>query len=105
MIRRVPLAAKVDTGDLASIRALTDTILAAKQDLTVVTTDLVRIAGADGIYYLYLYPTDRGEGLHAHYFLVSGRTLYTVVLQADSKASFDTHVDVFDEVVASLRFA
>lgn len=58
-----------------------------------------------GLYYLYTFTdeTTRKDAVHAHYFLVRGQKMYTLVFQALPTEDFTKLAPVFDKVAESFR--
>ena len=98
-ISEFTLAAPVDTHNVADMRAVTDAILSAPSaHLTVLESQVVRIGRLSGVYYLYYFPSGRQRGVHAHYFLFSGKQMFTLVFQALPATDFQQLAKTFDAV-------
>lgn len=103
-IRRFSLESAIDASNLAQIRAVTDGILGAPQaKLTILQTEQIKVGDLLGIYYLYSFPFKEKQGVHAHYFLFNGRTMYTLVFQAGEATEFEKLAPTFDAVSASFQ--
>lgn len=105
-IRVLTLQSAVNTKDVASIRAVTDSILSTPSaHLHVLGTKPITIAGVGGYYYLYTFPTDPSGamGVHAHYFLFQGRKLTMLVFQALPIGDFQRLAPIFDQVSATFH--
>lgn len=103
-IRKLTLDSPIDAANLADVRAVTDGILdAPKAELTMLQTEQVKVHNLIGVYYLYYFPFEGGQGVHAHYFLFKGRDMYSVVFQAASASRFETLAPTFDAVSASFE--
>lgn len=103
-IRQFTLDSPIDASNLADVRAVTDGILEApKAELTMLQTEQVKVQNLIGVYYLYYFPFEGGQGVHAHYFLFKGRVMYSLVFQADSASRFEELAPTFDAVSASFR--
>ena len=103
-IRRFSLAAAIDAANLAQIRAVTDGILGAPDaKLTILQTEQVKVGNLLGIYYLYYFPLQGTQGVHAHYFLFNGKTMYTLVFQSGGATEFQKIASVFDSVSTSFQ--
>lgn len=64
------------------------------------------LAGLPTSYYLYYTPVNEqspNEGVHAHYFVVRGELMYTMVFQALPTAEFTRLAPVFDKVAESFQ--
>jgi hypothetical protein len=101
-VREFHLTAPVDTGNVADMRAVTDAILSAPSaHLSVLESQVVRIGRLSGLYYLYYFPAGEQRGVHAHYFLFSGKRMFTLVFQALPVADFQALAKTFDAVSGS----
>jgi len=66
----------------------------------------VTLNGIRTYYFLYFTPvTEKSplEGVHAHYFMLNGDTLYTMVFQALPSAEFTKLAPTFDKVAESFQ--
>lgn len=104
LVRAVILDGEVGEEDLADIRTLTDELVegAEGDDIEPLAQPTqVEVGGLPGIYYLYTFADAESgeEGVHAHYFLFDGATMFTVVLQALPVERFDPLAPTFDEVM------
>src|SRR5207237_10695321 len=96
-ISEFTLAAEVNTTNVADMRAVTDAVLSAPSaHLTVLASQVVQVGKLTGLYYLYYFPAGAEQGVHAHYFLFSGKQMYTLVFQALPVADFDSLANTFD---------
>lgn len=103
-IRRFRLESAIDASNLADVRTVTDGILdSPSAKLTMLQTEQVTVHDLIGIYYLYLFPFNGGQGVHAHYFLFEGRDMYSLVFQAASASQFEALAPTFDAVAASFK--
>lgn len=101
-VREFTLASTVDTRSLHDMRAVTDAILASpRAHLTVLASQVVHVGKLTGLYYLYSYPSGDQQGVHAHYFLFSGKRMFTIVCQAVPASGFQTMATTFDAVAQS----
>ena len=105
-VKEFDLASRVDTRDVADMRAVTDAILSTPTaHLRVWTSQVVHVGGLTGLYYLYSFPTGHQQGLHAHYFLFSGKRMFTIVCQVVPASGFPRMAPTFDAVARSLVVA
>ena len=101
-IQTFKLAKPVDALNISGLTAVTGAILSTPQaDLTVIAKQAVQVSGIPGMYFLYYFPAGRGQGVHAHYFLFQGTTLYSLVFQALPATDFDSLAPEFDAVAKS----
>jgi hypothetical protein len=101
-VRAFDLNTAVNTNNVADMRAVTDAILSAPNaHLTVLESQLVRVGGLTGLYYLYYFPAGAKQGVHAHYFLFSGKRMFTLVFQALPATDFQALATSFDSVAQS----
>ena len=61
-------------------------------------SQVVRVGALSGVYYLYYFPAGDQRGVHAHYFLFSGKQMFTLVFQALPAADFQRLAKTFDAV-------
>lgn len=106
LVRVVPLDAEITEEDLPAVRTFTDELVEG-EDIEHLMDDptQVEVGGLPGIYYLYTFvdeDTDE-QGVHAHYFLFDGATMFTVVLQALPLERFDPLAPTFDAVMATFE--
>ncbi len=79
-VKEFTLASRVDTHNLRDMRAVTDAVLSTPTaHLTVLATQVVHVGSSTGLFYLYSFPSENPQGVHAHYFLFSGNRMFTVV--------------------------
>ena len=73
------------------------------EGVKVVKQQEITVNGIPGLYYLYTFsdPSTEKEGVHAHYFLVRGQKMYTMVFQALPTEEFTRLAPVFDKVAES----
>jgi hypothetical protein len=101
-IRKFTLQEAVDTNNINQLRAVTDAVLSTPDArLTILAAQQVTVAGLDGIYYLYTFPSGPEQGVHAHYFLFSGKDMYSTVFQALPAADFTRLAGTFDTIAKS----
>ncbi len=101
LVRVVPLDAEITEEDLPAVRTFTDEFVEGEDIEHVTEPTQVEVGGLPGIYYLYTFAdADADErGVHAHYFLFDGATMFTVVLQALPLERFDPLAPTFDAVM------
>jgi len=98
-VHEFALAAQVNTQNVSDMRAVTDAILSAPNaHLTVLESQVVRVAALSGLYYLYYFPAGDQRGVHAHYFLFSGARMFTLVFQTLPATDFQRLAKTFDAV-------
>ncbi len=103
-VRVLTLQQPIDPTNVASIKAVTDSILSSPSaHLQVLLSRPITIAGIGGYYYLYTFPSGNDVGVHAHYFLFQGRKLMILVFQALPVTDFKTLAPIFDQVSASFH--
>ncbi len=104
-IRHIALEDPVDTNNVAAMRAVTDAVLANPgAKVRVLSTQRTSVGGLPALYDLYTFDDAEGTpGVHGHYFVFSGRDMYTVVCQALPAAGFQGLAPTFDAVVSTLR--
>jgi hypothetical protein len=103
-VRRFPLQQEVKPTDVDDMRSVTDAILSTPSaHLTVLADQPVTVNGLTGLYYLYYFPNEGGQGVHAHYFLFQGQALFTMVFQVVPAADFQKFADTFDAVAKSFQ--
>lgn len=111
-VARTPAPFPTDlTGDEA--KQVADVVL--KRELfapeRILREQAVNVNGSPGYYYLYTFDeevkTDAGtqkvQGVHAHYFVFSGRRVFALVFQALPTANFDKLAATFDAMAESFR--
>lgn len=112
LVRALTLDVEVGAEDLASVRSFTDDIVGVSEDgedgeegeegvELLAEPAQVEVGGLPGIYYLYNFDdADTGEeGVHSHYFLFDGDTMFAVVLQALPTERFVPLAPTFDSVM------
>jgi hypothetical protein len=103
-VKKIRLARSVDGGGVGALRAVTDAVLGKREaGLTVLKSGAVTVGGLPGTYYVYRFPTEAGQGAHTHYFVFSGRDMYTLVFQALPASGFEALAPTFDAVAGSFR--
>lgn len=106
LVRLHELDVEVTAEDLPVIRSFTDEIVQEGEAIQVRGDPTqVQISGLPGISYLYTFQdraTDQ-EGVHVHYFLFDGATMYTIVLQALPAEAFAELAPTFDTVADSFE--
>jgi hypothetical protein len=104
-IRHIALEDPVDTNNVEAMRAVTDAVLANPgAKVRVLSTQRTTVGGLPALYYLYTFDDAEGTpGAHGHYFVFSGRDMYTVVCQALPASGFQRLAPTFDAVVSTLR--
>ncbi len=101
-VRRFTLQETVDTGNIDKIRVVTDAVLNTPEaHLTILASQPVSVAGLDGIYYLYTFPSGQDHGVHAHYFFFRGKDMYSAVFQALPASEFTRLAGTFDTIAQS----
>lgn len=103
LIRTVPLENPVDPTNIVDVKAVTDVIVEEAPGIQIIQEQPVEINGASGYSYVYRFADGEQEGVHSHFFLFQGSTLYTIVFQALPTESFDALADDFDRIVQSFR--
>jgi hypothetical protein len=104
-IRHIVLEDPVDTSNVEAMRAVTDAVLANPgAKVAVLSTQRTTVGGLPALYYLYTFDDADGiRGVHGHYFVFSGRDMYTVVCQALPASGFQRLAPTFDAVVSTLQ--
>ena len=98
-VHEFALAAQVNTQNVSDMRSVTDAILSTPNaHLTVLESQVVRIGALSGLYYLYYFPAGGKRGVHAHYFLFSGKQMFTLVFQTLPATEFQPLAKTFDAV-------
>jgi hypothetical protein len=98
-VREFTLAAPVNTQNVSDMRSVTDAVLSAPSaHLTVLESQVVRVGALTGLYYLYYFPAGDQRGVHAHYFLFSGKQMFTLVFQTLPATDFQRLAKTFDAV-------
>jgi hypothetical protein len=98
-VREFTLAAPVNTQNVSDMHSVTDAILSAPSaHLTVLESQVVRVGALTGLYYLYYFPAGDQRGVHAHYFLFSGKQMFTLVFQTLPATDFQRLAKTFDVV-------
>ena len=105
-IHEFTLAAPVNTQNVSDMRAVTDAILSTPNaHLTVLESQVVRVGALTGLYYLYYFPAGDQRGVHAHYFLFSGKQMFTLVFQTLPATDFPRLAKSFDAVAETFSVA
>lgn len=102
LVRVVELEAEVTVDDLSAIRSLTDEIVQEGESVEIRSDPTqIEIGGLPGIFYLYTFEDadTEEEGVHLHYFLFDGATMFTVVMQALPTEDFPALAPTFDAVM------
>ncbi len=103
-VKRTELAKPVDATNLEDMRAVTDAVLGAPEaGLDVLQTEPTTLGGLPGVHYLYTFDAAGTRGAHTHWFVFSGRTMFTLVFQALPDTGFAALASAFDAVAASFR--
>jgi hypothetical protein len=103
LVRIVPLENPVDPSNIVDVKAVTDVIVEESPGIQIVQEQPVEINGAGGYSYVYRFADGDQEGVHSHFFLFQGSTLYTIVFQALPTETFEALADDFDRIVQSFR--
>lgn len=102
LVRVVELEAEVAEDDLPAILGLTDEIVREGESVEIRSDPTqIEVGGLPGVFYLYTFEdADTGEeGVHLHYFLFDGATMFTVVMQALPTEDFPALAPTFDAVM------
>ena len=106
LVRTSPLGIEVGPQDLQAAKRLTDNLVKSAGKVKLLDeARQVTLGGLSGYLYVYTFD-DSATGqmvAHAHYFLFRGKTLLTIVLQAQPADRFDGLAPVFDAVGATFR--
>lgn len=106
LVRVVTLDDAVSAEDLPAVRSFTDELITGGEPVQVLADPTaVEIGGLPGIQYVYTF-TDAGsgeEGVHYHYFLFDGDTMYAVVFQALPTEDFAELAPTFEAVINSFE--
>jgi hypothetical protein len=107
-VRKTPLDAQVSAANLGAVKKLTDQVVRSGKRVTYLRQpQRVTLAGLPGYLYLYTFDdTSTGQrGAHAHYFLVQGTTMVTLVFQALPADRMLSLAPLFDRIAATFRAA
>lgn len=89
---------------LPAVRQLGDAaVQSAGARVTVLDRRVARLGGLEGYRYVYRFRDGRRAGAHVEYFLLAGRSLVTLVLQAVPSAALPRLTPVFARIAASFR--
>lgn len=103
-VKKVTLVQAVDASNVDALRAVTDAVLSKPEaELEVLSTGPAGIGGLPGVSYVYRFGTGAAQGIHTHYFVFSGRDMYTLVFQALPAAGFEALAPTFDAVARTFR--
>ncbi|HVM00978.1 MAG TPA: PsbP-related protein [Egibacteraceae bacterium] len=106
LVRVVTLEADVTGDDLPAVRTFTDQLVREGETVEVLGDPTrVEIGGLPGIQYLYTFEDAESgrQGVHSHYFLFDGSTMYTIVLQALPVERFAELAPAFRVVIDSFE--
>lgn len=106
LVRVVTLDAPVTAEDLPAIRVFTDELITGGEPVRVLADPAhVEVGGLPGIQYIYTFTDARSgqEGVHSHYFLFDGDTMYAIVLQALPAEDFAALAPTFEAVLESFE--
>lgn len=104
LVRVVQLDQKVTQKKLAAAKKITDALVKGS-DVKVMGVQQIRLNGMPGFYYLYTFGKQGSDryGIHAHYFLFSGSTMYVMVLQALPDNHFVQLAPIWDRIARSFQ--
>ncbi len=106
LVRTASLGISVDAGSLGAARRLAGRLVREVGKVkTLRRPALVSLGGLPGYLYLYTFrdPATGQDSAHAHYFLFRGKTMITVVFQAEPANRFASLAPLFDQIGGTLR--
>lgn len=106
LMRAAPLGIDVGPASIGPARKITDNLVRAAKQVTIVQgAKRVSIGGLPGYLYLYTYqdPATGQRGGHAHYFIFRRQTLITIVFQVLPADRFASLAPLFDQIGRTLR--
>lgn len=104
LVRVVQLDQKVNQKNLAKAKKITDALVKGS-NVKVMGRQPVTLNGMPGFYYLYTFGKQGSGkyGIHAHYFLFSGSTMYVMVFQALPDEHFVQLAPVWDRITRTFE--
>lgn len=105
-VSTVNLGFSVGSEELAGMREYTSRIVNSGDDIDVVAgPSRVELDGLPGHVYIYTFTDpDTGEtGVHSHYFLFDGDTMFTLVFQALPQEHYEELAPLFDTIAETFR--
>lgn len=106
LVRTQPIGIAVGPESLAAAKKLTDNLVRSAGKIKLLReARQVTLGGLSGYLYLYTFK-DSATGqmvAHAHYFLFRGKSLLTVVFQAQPSDRFAGLAPLFDQIAGTLR--
>lgn len=106
LVRVVTLGSPVQPDQLDDVRPFTDDVVTATAGVKLVTDPKqIALAGLPGWFYLYTFEDSRSRlrGVHSHYFLFRGRTMFTLVFQGLPLERFPELAPTFDQIAGTFR--
>lgn len=106
-VRRVDdLGFSVGPGELEGMREYTRQTVESGEDVDVIAgPSRVELDGLPGYVYVYTFadPDTGDTGVHSHYFLFDGDTMFTLVFQALPEERYGELAPLFDTIAESFR--
>lgn len=106
LLRSAPLGIDIGPNSIGPARKITDNLVKAAQQVTIVQgPKRVNVGGLPGYLYLYTYQdaATGQRGGHAHYFIFRHQTLINMVFQVVPSDSFASLAPRFDQISRTLR--
>ncbi|MDQ3154690.1 MAG: photosystem II reaction center PsbP family protein [Actinomycetota bacterium] len=106
LVRVAELDVAVGLQELPAARQLTDQIVMANESVELLAEPQpIELAGLPGYFYFYSFqdPGTGQRGVHSHFFVFNGQTLFTLVFQALPTEQFPAAAPTFDQITASFR--
>lgn len=108
LLRSAPLGIDISPNNIGPARKITDNLVKAAQQVTIVQgAKRVNVGGLPGYLYLYTYqdPATGQRGGHAHYFIFRHQTLINMIFQVVPSDNFASLAPRFDQIGRTLRTA
>lgn len=104
LVRVVGLHKAIDPANISAVKAVTDAIVQTAS-VHMLEQGPVTVGSTRGYFYLYTFtdPSSHQAGVHSHFFLFQGTTMYTLVFQALPATDFTSLARSFDQILQSFR--